>query len=210
MHQAALACISRYGVAKTNLDDVAAEAGLSRAAAYRACPGGKRALISSVVATEAAGVLGSITAAVEDADDLAAGLAGAMAAAARRLASIEALRFVLRYEPELVLPHLSFGGLDRFLAASATALGPLLRRWLEPEPARAAAELCTRLFVSHWGNPDPRIRLSDPDQTLRLVEDFVLPTITRGTTPDPGTRGTTPDPGTRGTTPDPRPQKEEQ
>ena len=180
VHAAALACIARYGVAKTNLDDVAAEAGLSRAATYRACPGGKDALIASVFATEAGGVLEAVTSAVSTADDLAAALAQGMSAGARRLGSIEALRFVLRYEPELVLPHLSFSGLDSFLAAASAALAPALTRWLEPSQARVTAEICTRLFVSHWGNPDPRVRLSDPEQTLRLVEDFVLPTITGG------------------------------
>ena len=179
MHDAALACIARYGVTKTNLDDVAAEAGLSRAAAYRVHPGGKQALVASVFATEAAGVLQSITDAVARADDLAHGLAAGISTASRRLASIEALRFVLRYEPELVLPHLSFAGLDRFLASAAEVLAPVLTRWLDPSEARDAAELCARLFVSHWGNPDPAVRLSDPEQTLRLVEDFVLPTITK-------------------------------
>ena len=185
LHEAALACISRYGVAKTNLDDVAAEARLSRAAAYRACPGGKQALMASVYATEAAAVLASIKQAIEQADDLPHGLAAGMSAAARRLGSIEALRFVLRYEPELVLPHLSFDGLDRFLAAASAALAPALTRWLEPATALITAELCTRVFVSHWGNPDPSVRLSDPDQTLRLVEAFVLPTVVRGTPPGP-------------------------
>lgn len=180
VHDAALACISRYGVTKTNLDDVAAEAGLSRAAVYRACPGGKHALIAAVFSTEAAGVLHSITDAVADADDLAGGLAAGMSTAARRLASIEALRFVLRYEPELVLPHLSFAGLERFLTAASAALAPALTRWLDLETARQTAELCARLFVSHWGNPDPRTRLSDLDQALQLVQDFVLPTIPKG------------------------------
>ena len=178
VHEAALACIARYGVAKTNLDDVAAEAGLSRAAAYRAYPGGKDALIASVFAAEAAGVLEAVTAAASNANQLASALAQGMSAAARRLSSIEALRFVLRYEPELVLPHLSFAGLDNFLAAASAALAPTLTRWLEPSAARTTAEICTRLFVSHWGNPDPRVHLSDPEQTLRLVEDFILPTIT--------------------------------
>ena len=188
MHDAALACIARYGVAKTNLDDVAAEAGLSRAATYRVHPGGKPALIAAVFATEAADVLHSITDAVGQAEDLAHGLAAGISAASRKLASIEAVRFVLRYEPELVLPHLSFAGLDRFLAAASEALAPVLTRWLDPAAARDAAELCARLFVSHWGNPDPTVRLSDPEQALRLVQDYVLPTITRGTPPNPRTQ----------------------
>ncbi|HUR48302.1 MAG TPA: TetR/AcrR family transcriptional regulator [Acidimicrobiales bacterium] len=179
LHDAALACISRYGVAKTNLDDVAAEAGVSRASAYRAYPGGKQALLESVFAAEVAGVVQSIHDAIGPADDLGRGLAAGITAAARRIASIEAVRFVLRYEPELVLPHLSFAGLDRFLSTASAALAPAITRWLDPSTARHTAELCVRLFVSHWGNPDPRVRLTDPDQTLQLVEDFVLPTITR-------------------------------
>ena len=177
MHDAALACISRYGVGKTNLDDVAAEAGLSRAAAYRVCPGGKSALIASVYETEATALLESVTRSIDAAPDLPSALAAGITAAARRLGSLEALRFVLRYESELVLPHLSFSGLDRFLTAAAGALTPSLTRWLDAPTARATAELCLRLFVSHWGNPDPRVRLSDTEQTRRLVEAFVLPTI---------------------------------
>lgn len=188
MHEAALACISRYGVAKTTLDDVAAEAGLSRAAAYRLCPGGKSALLESVFTTEAHGVLKVVIDAIDEAEDLGDALAAGMTAASRKLASIEALRFVLRYEPQLVLPHLSFAGLDRFLAAASAALAPTLARWLDPGAAEPAAELCARLFVSYWGNPDPKVRLSDLEQTLRLVEDFVLPTITRGTPPTPDPR----------------------
>lgn len=180
VHHAALACISRFGVAKTTMEDVAAEAGLSRAAAYRACPGGKDALIASVFLTEATGVVDSICRALDEAADLPHALAGAMSAAARSLGSIEALRFVLRYEPELVLPHLSFSGLERFLAAATEALAPSLHRFLEPAAARSAAELCARIFVSHFGNPDPHLRLSDAEDTLRLVEDFVLPSIPKG------------------------------
>lgn len=177
LHEATLACISRFGVAKTTIEDVAADAGLSRAAAYRACPGGKDALLAGVFMREAADVTSAISTAVASAPDLAGALASAMSTAARRLGSIEALRFVLRYEPELVLPHLSFGGLDRFLAACTAALAPSLHRFLPPDEARRTADLCARIFVSHFGNPDPELRLSDIDHTRRLVEDFVLPTV---------------------------------
>src|SRR3954465_4504351 len=50
---AALRCIARWGVAKTTLDDVAREAGCSRATVYRVVPGGKDGLVETVVTTEA-------------------------------------------------------------------------------------------------------------------------------------------------------------
>ena len=43
--EAALRCIARWGMAKTTLDDVAREAGCSRATIYRAFPGGKQSVI---------------------------------------------------------------------------------------------------------------------------------------------------------------------
>src|SRR2546423_4583695 len=48
----ALRCIARWGVAKTTLDDVAREAGCSRATVYRFFPGGKDALVQAVVRAE--------------------------------------------------------------------------------------------------------------------------------------------------------------
>src|SRR3954454_11579060 len=50
---AALRCIARWGATKTTLDDVAREAGCSRATVYRVAPGGKDGLIDLVVRTEA-------------------------------------------------------------------------------------------------------------------------------------------------------------
>src|SRR5437764_8400576 len=43
--EATLRCVARWGMAKTTLDDVAREAGLSRATVYRVVPGGKENLM---------------------------------------------------------------------------------------------------------------------------------------------------------------------
>src|ERR1700722_18080436 len=51
---AANRCVARRGVAKTTVDDVAREAGCSRATVYRTFPGGKEEVISAVVDTEVA------------------------------------------------------------------------------------------------------------------------------------------------------------
>ena len=46
---AALRCIGRWGIRKTSLEDIAAEAGVSRATVYRVFPGGKERLVDTVV-----------------------------------------------------------------------------------------------------------------------------------------------------------------
>ena len=49
---AAIRCVGRWGVAKTTLDDVAREAGCSRATVYRLFPGGKENLLDTAVRLE--------------------------------------------------------------------------------------------------------------------------------------------------------------
>ncbi len=51
---ATLRCLARWGLRRTSFDDVAREAGCSRATLYRAYPTGKDALLAAVVAAEAA------------------------------------------------------------------------------------------------------------------------------------------------------------
>ena len=53
----ALACIARWGMAKTTLDDIAREAGCSRATIYRLFPGGKRAVLDATGEVELARIL---------------------------------------------------------------------------------------------------------------------------------------------------------
>ena len=49
-----LACLARHGTAKTTVDDIARESGVSRATVYRAFPGGRDEILGAVVDTEMA------------------------------------------------------------------------------------------------------------------------------------------------------------
>ena len=67
--EATLVCLARHGIAKTTLDDVAREAGVSRATLYRYFPG-KQALLSAAVTAEAARIAATVDAAGAQARDL--------------------------------------------------------------------------------------------------------------------------------------------
>src|SRR5271169_1891586 len=67
---AALRCIARQGIAKTTLDDVAREAGCSRATVYRVFPGGKDGLMSAVADTEVARFFSALALRMGAASDL--------------------------------------------------------------------------------------------------------------------------------------------
>jgi AcrR family transcriptional regulator len=172
---AALRCIARWGVAKTTLDDVAREAGCSRATVYRVFPGGKDALGRSIVTTElarAAGVIGDRLASATDLADL---ITGGIAAAGRVFLCHPALRFVADHEPELLLPQLAFGRMDRVLAAVSDFVAPYLAPFVSPAAAGRAAEWTARIFFSYALNPTPEVDLTDEASVRPLVERFVIP-----------------------------------
>ncbi|MDR3651184.1 MAG: helix-turn-helix domain containing protein [Acidimicrobiales bacterium] len=47
--EATYACVARWGLSKTTVEDAAREAGLSRATVYRYFPGGREELVDAVV-----------------------------------------------------------------------------------------------------------------------------------------------------------------
>ena len=62
------ACIARHGIARTTVEDVAREAGLSRATVYRVFPGGRDDLVRETVVWEMGRFFGRLAEAVAGAD----------------------------------------------------------------------------------------------------------------------------------------------
>ncbi|HVF75096.1 MAG TPA: helix-turn-helix domain-containing protein [Acidimicrobiales bacterium] len=183
---AALRCIARWGGAKTTLEDIAREAGLSRATVYRVFPGGKDGLMETVAKSETRRFFAGVAAAMATADSLEDTLVHGMAEAGRRITTHEPLQFLLAHEPEVVLPRLAFGKLDEVLAAGAAVGAPYLESWLSPDEARRAGEWAARLVLSYVCQPaDSQLDIADIASVRRLVRTFVLPGLTqpsRGTT----------------------------
>ena len=173
---AVLRCVARWGVAKTTMDDVAREAGCSRATLYRSFPGGKDALLAGVVDVEVDRLLAAVGRALDGADDVENALVAAVSEAARRVHGHAALRFLLRHEPATVLAQLAFHRLDALLARARSFVGPRLERFLgDPVEAARTAEWVTRIGLSYTFSPAPGVHLTDPESVRRLVRAFVLP-----------------------------------
>src|ERR1700675_4358637 len=64
-------CVARFGLAKTTIEDVVKESGLSRATIYRQFPGGRDELILDTVGWELADYFNALADEVRDAPDLA-------------------------------------------------------------------------------------------------------------------------------------------
>ena len=174
---AAIRCIGRWGLAKTTLDDVAREAGCSRATVYRVIPGGKDGLVDAVSRTELNRFFVRLASAIERADDLEDLLVIAITEANVALRSHEALQFLLRHEPEVVLPHLTFHRAELVLGAVRAFGTPYLAPFVGDDDAGALAEWVARLVLSYTICPSDTHDLSSPDDVRRLVRTFVLPGI---------------------------------
>jgi AcrR family transcriptional regulator len=157
---AALAVIDRKGLARLSLEDVAAEAGVSRQTVYRHV-GGRDGLITATILREEEAFLDSLRAVV---GDEGAGGRGATfrstLAAAIHLALVEARRHPLlgrlfETEPAALLPFL-IDGRGPVLSAAKTVVVDLLGAWVPQLPDRQldlVAEACTRLIVSYAVSP---------------------------------------------------------
>ena len=172
---ATLRCVARWGVGKTTLEDVAREAGCSRATVYRSVPGGKDGLIEAVVAHELDGFFARLGERLDAASSLEDALVQGMAFSSQWLANHAALQFMLAYEPETVLPHIAFRRMNDVLAVAAAFVAPYLVRWLPADDALRAAEWGARIVLSYTSCPADDVDLADEASARRLVQTFVLP-----------------------------------
>jgi AcrR family transcriptional regulator len=172
---AASRCIARKGIAKTTLDDVASEAGCSRATVYRTFPGGKEEVMSAVVDTEVARLFSSVAVEMGRADDLEDAIVAGVVASATIVQEHPALQYVLDNEPGVVLASLCFEPMTGVLDLASHFASPFLSRWLDPEAATRVADFAARIVLSHVATPAPGVNLRDPQSVRRLVGSFVMP-----------------------------------
>jgi len=173
--RAVVACAARWGIDKTTVDDVAREAGVSRATVYRLFPGGKAELVRLATRLEVVVYLTDLRRELESAADLPAAVAILLCSGSRSLAEHPALSYMRTHQPTRVRSFLSFDRLDLLLGAAADVLTPGLERFLPQVEARTVVVWIARLVISHYVTPDPAAPLSDPAAAARVAAAYVLP-----------------------------------
>jgi AcrR family transcriptional regulator len=171
---AAYECIKRYGLAKTTVEDVARESGLSRASVYRTFPGGRDELVREVISWQITTFFADLAHSVADARGFEEVVELAMIHAHRAVGEHEVLQKLLLTEPERLLPTLTIES-SRFVPLIAAFAEPYLAgEELRPGiDRRMAADYVARMIVSHIGSPG-RWDLTDPDQVRDLVRTEIL------------------------------------
>jgi AcrR family transcriptional regulator len=176
--EAALTCIERWGLAKTTVDDIAREAGVSRATLYRAFPGGKEVVLEALLRHEAARFFHTVTHQLDQAGSLEDLLTVGVTEAARFLMEHQALRYLLAHEPERILPAFTFDRLGETLAVATAFAAPHVRRFVTTDRAAAdQADLIARVLLSYAMNPSAHLDLTDERAVRRFVTTYLMPAL---------------------------------
>ena len=173
--EAGYACIGRYGLGKTTVEDVARQAGVSRATVYRHFPGGRDELLREVIAWETTRFFLRLAESVAGIHDFADMLEEALLYAHEAVEGHAVLQQVLATEPERLIPTLTVES-GRICRQIAEFLVPYLRAEPRLRPgvdAAEAADYVARMLLSWIGSPG-RWDLTDRRQVRALVETEFL------------------------------------
>ena len=182
--EAAYACVARWGMAKTSVEDAAREAGVSRATVYRHFPGGTDELLAGVVDFEVRRFFSRLAEAVQGSRNLLEVTEASLAFAHRSLEEHVVLHQVLRSEPQLLVPRIT---------ESTNRLHPVVRQFLEPYVAaeaasgrlrpgvdpRLAADYVARMALS-YANAGGGWDLGDPGEVRTLTRLILGGVVTAG------------------------------
>jgi AcrR family transcriptional regulator len=175
--EATYACVARWGLSKTTVEDAAREAGLSRATIYRYFPGGRDELVDAVVSWQYLRFFGRLYEEVQGAASLEEVLEKGLVFARQQLLEHEVLQKVLQTEPEVLLPKLTVEA-NRTVRLISGFLVPYLHEHGLPDglAVHEAADFLARMILSYISAPG-RWDLSDPDDVRRLVRVELLPGV---------------------------------
>ncbi|HLN43892.1 MAG TPA: TetR/AcrR family transcriptional regulator [Acidimicrobiales bacterium] len=172
--EATYACVARWGLSKTTVEDAAREAGLSRATVYRYFPGGREELVDAVVSWQHVLFFVRLYQEVHGATSLEEVLDRGLTFARRSLLEHEVLQKVLETEPEVLMPKLTVES-NRTVGLIAGFLIPYLHEhgMAEGVEIQEAADFLARMILSYISSPG-HWDLGDPEQVATLVRTELL------------------------------------
>lgn len=168
-------CFERWGIAKVSIDDIAAEAGVSRATLYRMFPGGKDVVFEALRVRDLEEFFAELEKAVGGATDLEDLIVRAVVVATRELRSDYHLAIMLASEPGDALSQLTVQGLPRIIRMASMSFAPLVEPYLGRKSAARLVELLARLVISYFLAPSDLVDLGDAQSARRFVRAHVLP-----------------------------------
>lgn len=176
---AAKRCCERWGVARVTVDDIAAEAGMSRATLYRLFPGGKDVLFEAMRVRELNEFLDDLTHHLDSADTLDEVILRAVVYATNELRDDPHLGLMMASAPGEVLANFTMDGLPRIVRVTTSYLLPHIEPHLGHDDAIALLEVVTRLVISCFFAPSDLVDFGDEASARAFLTQF-LPRIFSG------------------------------
>ena len=178
-------CCERWGFERVTIDDIAHEAGVSRATLYRLFPGGKDVLFEALRVQELEDFFNRLLAAIGDADTLADLLTAAIVCSMRDLRADNHLAVMMSTAPGEMLGQLTVDGMPRIIRVASTFLTPLVEPFLSKREAGEVVELLVRLVISGFLAPSERVDFVSEAGVRAFLDKFILPAYTPVTTSTP-------------------------
>lgn len=175
---AAKACVEHWGIAKVTIDDIANEAGVSRATLYRMFPGGKEVLFDSLRVRELEDFFTRLSGHLDYAENIEDLLVRIVVAATHELRSDQHLAAMLASEPGDTLGQLTVDGLPRIIRVATVFLVPLVDEYLPRRESARLVELLARLVISYFLAPSDQVDLGDAESARTFITTFILPAFT--------------------------------
>lgn len=175
-------CCERWGIAKVTVDDIAAEAGVSRATLYRMFPGGKDVLFEALRVRELEDFFAELSAHIEGVDDLEEMIVRTVVYATNSLRADEHLALMLASEPGDTLSNLTVQGLPRIIRMASLLLSGKVEPYLDRPSAQRLVELLARLVISYFLAPSDHVDLGDEVSARAFITTHILPTFVPSTT----------------------------
>lgn len=177
---AVLVCVGRFGLAKTTLDDIAREAGVSRATVYRLFPGGKAVVLEATAIRELARILDEVDGRIRAATGWTETLAAAMSSTYDAMMKHPTLAGLMAVEPTAIAPYLAFDRIEPVLECAIAVLAPSLEPELGVDRARQVVAWGVRVLLSYLLYPEAgsdALDLARPHDVERLIATYLAPGI---------------------------------
>jgi AcrR family transcriptional regulator len=169
-------------MAKVTIDDIAAEAGTSRATLYRMFPGGKEVLFDCLRVQELEDFFTRLAAHLDHATDLEDLLVRTVVAATHELRDDQHLAAMIAMEPGDTLGALTVDGLPRIIRVATVFLVPLVDAYLPRRESARLVELLSRLVISYFLAPSDHVDFGDAESARAFIASFILPAFAESLT----------------------------
>lgn len=177
---AAKRCCERWGFDRVTVDDIAVDAGISRATLYRLFPGGKDVLFEALRVRELEEFFTVLRDRVEGATSIEDLLVRTVVVATQELRDDEHLAIMLATEPGKTLGDLTVEGVPRIIRFATVFLAPLAAPFLDPDQAAVILDVLARLTISYFLAPSDVVDLGDEASARAFLTPLIHSMLTEG------------------------------